>query len=295
MSVFRASIEGEDLGYKNIRDGNHHMEVAARELCEELWPVFEPLADPHFINQLQIDFNSRFWEMDLTCMLIRAGFQISCPKPGPDICIEEADSKIWIEAIAPNLGTGLNEVPGYRMDSTIAQDVPEEEILLRYCSALSSKNDVYRSYIEKEIVRPGEAYIVAVNSCRIPFSRTDYDPPRITRSLFPIGQEYVTLDGVSGKVVDSGFHFRGSIVNANNADVPTDNFINEKYRGVSAVLFSNTDCCNRPDQDGRDFVLVHNPNAINQIPEGFIKLGREYVAERISEEEYTLRFNDYRS
>ena len=40
---------------------------------------------------------------------------------------------------------------------------------------------------------------------------------------------------------------------------------------------------------GDDFILIHNPIAVNKLPIGFLKLGREFYRE-----ENQLNNNDYR-
>lgn len=293
MELFRAGFAAPDPAYNNIRDGESHWDISGRDLCNKLWKVFEPLADKHFMGQFAIDFDARFWEMDLTCAFIEKSFNVNCPKPGPDICIDFDGWKLWVEAIAPGDGGGADQVPGYSMGTGIAQPVPDGKIILRLTSAIVEKHDKYLSYLEKGIISDSEPYIIAINGSQIKSSRSDFNPPRVVRAVFPIGNEYLTFDKVSGNVVDSGFEYKASVRKENGTEIPIDIFLNPKFEGVSAVLFSNSDCCNRPEITGMDYVLIHNPLAKNKISEGLIKFGCEYIAEVKNGTEYELRCNKY--
>jgi len=286
--------EGRDPTYNAIRDSDHPEDVRAKEFCSELWETFECYADSHFIDQFTIDFDARFWEMYLTCTLLERGFPAECPKPGPDVLLRYDDSKIWIEAIAPNSGNeGLpDSVPELR--TGIAQQVPNDQVILRYRSAIAEKCRKYQSYVEKGILEPHDAFIIAINGCNVRSSRTDFDPPRIARSVFPIGDEYITIDRESRDVTDTGFHFRNTVAKSSGAEVPIDIFVDEDYSYISGVLFSNSDCCNRPVISGEDFIFVHNPLSKTPVPLKLLNIGREYIAEA-SGNEYILRFNDWRN
>lgn len=286
MSVFRTNIKIEDPAYRNIRDGNHRMEIFGRELTEFLWLKFEPLSDLHFVEQLAIDFDARFWEMDLTVGLIEQGHDVSCPKPGPDVCVGSVDGNLWFEAIAPQPGKGADKVP--EIVPGIAQDVPDEQIVLRYTSAIEEKFRKYNEYVEKGIISKTEPYVIAINGCQLPSARADFDPPRIIRSVFPIGGQFVTFDRKTGGVVDSGFNFKAAVKKAKGADVSIDYFLQPKYAGISAILFSCSDCCNRVT-DGNDWIVIHNPLATNPLPPKLVSCHREYVANKIDQETYELQ------
>jgi hypothetical protein len=74
-----------------------------REHCELLWKADEPHADPQFRTEIRSSFDARYWEMYLTTFLIREGYAVSSPKPGPDAGIEFEGRRIWFEATAPIL------------------------------------------------------------------------------------------------------------------------------------------------------------------------------------------------
>ncbi len=289
MELFNKNINECNSTYKKVRDGEHPMEVSGRNLCNSLWSVFEAFSDDHFVNQFSIDFYARFWEMDLTCAFIEKGFCVSCPKPGPDISINVEGKTIWIEAIAPGNGSGDDKVP--EIITGITRQTPEDQIILRLTSAISKKHKKYKKYLENGLVAPDEPYIIAINGSQVWSSKAEDDPPRIVRTVFPIGQQYVDF----GQETGSGFEFRPKVYNAKGADIFTDIFLDPGFEGVSAVLFSNSDCCNRPEHTGDEFILVHNPMAKNKLKEGLLKWGREYIAEIIDESNCRLRWNNYKN
>lgn len=291
MTLFKSEIEVRDPAYENIRDGDHPLEVRARDLCNALWVVFEPYSDSHFLDEIAKSFDERFWEMDLSCALITAGYNVECPKPGPDICLRDNEKKIWIEAICPGNGAGKDRVPDRQTGAV--QAIPDEQIILRLTSSIAEKHTKYLAYVRDGIVGPDEPYVIAVNACQITCARLDFEPPRIVRTLFPIGAEYLTIDRETGELIKNEFVFKREIKKVNGTGIPIDIFLDPQLEGVSAVLFSVTDCCNRPNNIGDDFVLVHNPLAKNPINEGFLKFGREFIAEEHGETERRLRWNNY--
>lgn len=169
MELFKEDITATDPAYENVRGGNHPMEVFARNLCNRLWETFEPLADPHFVNEFSIEFNARFWEMDLTCAFIEKGYEVCCPKPGPDICLNHKGTNVWVEAIAPGNGTGADYVPELTLG--IAQAVPDEQLILRLTTALDAKRKQYVKYIDDGIISKEEPYVIAINGCQLNSSR----------------------------------------------------------------------------------------------------------------------------
>lgn len=284
--------KGIDPAYNGIVENDHPEAIKAKKFCLELWKCFEKYADEHFVAQIKIDFYARFWEMYLTCALQENGFLVSCPKPGPDLLLSYEKLNIWVEAIAPGNGSESSEDKVPKLKAKIAQEVPTEQIILRYRSAIAEKSKKYRGYIEKNIIAKGDPFIIAVNGCKVRSARTELNPPRIVRSVFPIGDKCITVDKYSGNPIDTGFCFKKSISKASGAQVSTDIFLDEKYSYISGILFSVSDCCNRPDVKGDDFILIHNPTAENPVPQGLLGIGCEYVAE-LSVDEYKLRFYDW--
>jgi type I restriction enzyme S subunit len=275
--LFAKGINAQDQAYNNLRDSNKDWMIEARAFCEKLWKIYQPYADDHFLVEVQRDFYSRFWEMYLACSLMDMGINISCPKPGPDIRINTDDRVIWIEAVAPNPGSPNSPDEVKSNKDLEAHSVPEEQIILRYRNAIHEKyNTKYFEYLKKGIVNKSDSYVIAVNGCKIPSSRTDFNPPRIVRSILPVGFPQVTIDLKSNSITNQTYQYRDKVTKKSGSDVTTAIFFDDFYNNLSAVLFSNVDPANRPELLGQDFILTHNHRATNPVLMVFIKRGAEY-------------------
>lgn len=290
MKLFQSSTNTPNKIYRNVRDSDHPMMVDARQLCIDLWNRFEPYADENFITEIQRDFSARFWEMDLTCFLMDLGKDVDCPKPGPDV---KVDRSIWVEAICPTQGAknSPDRVPD--IITGIARSVDSDLITLRYTAAIKEKHRKYLSYIEDGIIQESEPYIIALNSSQIPDARLELPMPRIVSAVLSIGSQFVQFDRESGEIVGGGYQYKGAVRKKSGSDVPIDMFHNPEYSGVSAILYSCTDCCNRPEKNGAASILVHNPLAKNPINVGFLGVGKEAVTTIESETDFSIRWINY--
>ena len=227
--------------------------------------------------------------MYLTCTLIYNSFKV-VPKQtrakGPDIKIDHASTTIWVEAVIPTSGdpSKPDSVPDLQMG--VAQQVPDDQIILRYRSVIRDKYfDKYCKYLEDKIITDKDCYIIALNGCKI--RHGDREPPRIVRSVLPFGWEVVTVDTSSHKVVNRGYQYRSSLRKTSGCEVDTDIFTKPEYQHINAVMFSNVDVANPTSVMGEDFIIVRNPLAPRQLPDDFPKVGWEYKAE-LSQSEITL-------
>ena len=285
--LFNDDIDPYDELYRIIRDENRCAKLKSD--MENLWVTYHPYADSDFPKQLAQDFHARFWEMYLTCTFIYCSFKV-IPKQtrakGPDIKIDHASTTIWVEAVIPTSGdpSKPDSVPNLQMGVT--QQVPDDQIILRYRSVIRDKYfDKYFNYLEDKIITDKDCYIIALNGCKI--RRGDREPPRIVRSVFPIGWEVITIDKSSHKVVNRGYQYRSSLKKASGSQVDTDIFTKTEYQHISAVMFSNVDVANPTSVMGEDFIIVRNPLAPRQLPDDFPKVGWEYKAE-LSQNEIVL-------
>jgi len=290
MSLFDNCPDNSGQIFKNVFHADTEMMVSAKKLSLELWEIYEPFADEHFISEIRRDFSARFWEMDLTCFFLRQQRNLICPKPGPDIKIDE---NIWVEAVSPTQGAAdnLNRVPDTVMGEV--HQVNGELIELRYTAAIIEKFNKYTSYIEKGIVQDDEPYIIALNSSQIPHAELDDRIPRIAKSLLAIGKEYVTFDRETHAYLGSGHQHQQSISKPSGSEVATDIFLDPSYAGISAVLYSNSDPVSRSGKDGQGYLLVHNPLAANPVEEGFLRAGKEIIPKISSETDYSVRMVSY--
>jgi len=277
-NLFINGIQAPDQKYNIIRDSQDPYPKWIRSFMEDLWCKYLPYADRHFRQQMQVDLDSRFWEMYLACTLLEKSIPLSSTDTGPDIFIEDENGRTWMEAIAPTSGADTNPYRVPDMKLGVATVVPDDEIVLRYCAAIKEKyNNKYHNYVENVLIMPTDAYVIAINSCKIETAIMETDTPRILKAVFPIGNWQVTIDKKTGAVIDTGYQLRFNIKRVEGVAVRTDLFLNPDYTNLSGVLYSRISVRNVPEKMGEDFVFIHNPLATNQLPYGFLKVGREYI------------------
>jgi hypothetical protein len=198
---------------------------------------------------------------------------------GPDILIEDSCGRIWTEAIAPTSGDENNpdQVPLLQIGEPT--QVPEEQIILRYASAIREKfENKYYKYLDNGVILPADTYVIAINSCKIEAALMESAAPKILKAVFPIGHRQITIDKKSKKIIHDGFKLRNSITRAKGVAVATDLFLNPKYENLSGIVYSGVGIRKIPERIGEDFVFIHNPLAKNPISHGFLKVGTEYIA-----------------
>jgi hypothetical protein len=205
--------DAADPSYRNVRDGTNERLRRAKAHCEYLWLFFEHCADPEFLTELRISFDARYWEMYLTVTLILGGYQVTCPKPGPDVGIIYRGRRIWFEATSPTGGDPNS--PDYiappSSDGRI-YDVPNEKIVLRYLNSMSEKyNRQCANWLTKGTVSDNDCFVIALNPRAIPFDIADKNPPRILQAAYTLGAPYVEMSRDTLKAVGSGYRFRDYI------------------------------------------------------------------------------------
>lgn len=287
MKLFDHSVLAKDQVYIALRDNGDY--VNARNHVEELWRYFEPYADPHFRNEIAVNFQPRYWEMYLGYLALRAKLSVMPKKKnkgkGPDLQITlTTGQNLFIEATAPGPGTGDNEVPEptpLRVGvNEIAQDIPVEKILLRITSGIEEKFKAYDRYLRDQILRPNDPYIIAVNLGAMASARSEFfDPPLIIRSLFGVGNLMVLFDRDNPGLRESHYSICHQIIKHSDKPIRTNYFLDSRYRGLSAIIFSDARPLSTPKPDGSELKLVHNPYAENPVDRDLFKIGREYWVE----------------
>jgi hypothetical protein len=206
--------------------------------------------------------------MYLTTFLIKAGHDVICPKPGPDVGFDFKGRRIWLEATSPTRGASgtPDQVPEVQHDG-VMRNVPNERIVLRYLNSISDKYQrQYVSWLDNDIVSPRDAFVIAINPRRLRFDNHDSDPPRILQAGFMVGGPYMAIDSRTAKVVETGYQFRSAIAKASGSLVGAGVFEDGEYCGLSGLLCSRVDAANQPQEMGGDFQLVPNPHAKVALP-----------------------------
>jgi hypothetical protein len=294
------SGQGKDEGYEDLRVQSDCQEI--RDFIEEMWTEYWPYADSDFLPKARNrDFQACYWEMYLGCSLLCQNIQIEpraerrrlwrSPDKGPDFKIV-APYSLWIEGIAPSAGTKDDAVP--EAEPGVARSVPDDEAKLRLLHAIRDKAKQRLRFIQEGWIHPSDCYVVAVNTGKIPHI-PDLDPPRIVRAVLGIGFPEVSMDVNSGALSNWRYQPQNQIFKQSAASVSTRIFLDREqsdhpdyagYEGLSAILSSGMTPFNscEPWFDhnkfviGDDYCIIHNPLADkqNQLPLGFLKLGREY-------------------
>ncbi len=281
--LFENTVTAGDPKYNYIRGASGQTAKVTKMFTESLWVKYQPYADCNFAEQIRRDFDARFWEMYLACTLMDKGYEFTgktSKNAGPDIRVKHKGNIIWIEATAPTAGnqSSSDRVPELVITNPpTAQEVPDEQIILRYRASIKEKYDYkYFEYLKSGIINKGDFYIIAINGCRIPFSKTDFNPPRIVRAVLPFGYPQVTLDTVSMQKISEGYQYKQSISKASGSSIRTDIFVDQYYQHISAILFSNVDAANPTDSMGDDFITVYNPLAGRPLPDDFLNFSLEF-------------------
>ncbi|MBI5187313.1 MAG: hypothetical protein HZA01_16525 [Nitrospinae bacterium] len=252
------------------------------------------LADPKFTDELVSGSDSKFWSCVSEALLAERLKDKTFPtrsKPGhgPDLLVLNGDRKVWIESICPE-PVGLPDAWLNIQPGTVG-DFPHQAILLRWTSAvkekaeklLGSSDGQIAGYLSKGVVAPADAYVIAVNGCRLrhgPFSALlgISQFPFAAEAVFPIGPYQLHINRETLKVVARGHQVRFHIEKPNKALVPTSMFLDPHFAAVSAIWAVELDGSSVVGNQERS-VAVHNPLARNNpVPVGFLKADDEYVA-----------------
>ena len=131
------------------------------------------------------------------------GYEVTCPKPGPDVGIKYRGQRIWFEAVSP--GPGDPDKPDYIAAPKDGEvyNVPNEKMVLRYLNSISEKYErQYANWIEKGHVSKADAFVIALNPRRAFHSENaDTNPPRILQAAYTLGPQYLTLDKTTAQIV----------------------------------------------------------------------------------------------
>jgi hypothetical protein len=262
------------------------------------------LADTKFTKELCSGSESKFWscvsEALLAAHLRNAGLT---PAPsrggGPDFLVMENGRKIWIEVICPE-PTGV-PLDWLKPEINTVVNFPHEQILLRWTSAIKEKAEkligsvdgVIKGYSEKGIVASGDAYVIAVNGRQLrgrgvfPALCGISQFPFAAEAVFAFGPYQIKIDRDTLQKTGAGHQHRPLISKPNGALVPAFTFLDPRFSPISAIWAVDLDGTSSIG-NSEPMALIHNPNAFNPIPVGFLPAHDEYVAAPIGTEELEL-------
>jgi len=219
-----------------------------------------------------------FWEMYLAAVLLdlnvglvpreRRRFKLK----GPDF--EVGQLPVWIEATAVSAGRGPDAVTEAPLGQ--ARDVPDDKIRLRLLAGIDAKAKRLQGYLASGLVGTDEPFVIAVSGGLVPSARLESSVPRIVRAVLGIGPLTLFLDRETLETLDSRHEYEPELKKENKSSVRTDLFHVPAGDSISALMYGSADVLNQPDAVGQDLILIHNPRALNRLPRGFIRRGREY-------------------
>ncbi|KGE73660.1 hypothetical protein [Spirochaeta lutea] len=243
IKLFSQEKSHDEL-YSQIRDQNGNI----RKYIEDIWKDYELFADQNFDKQLSENFIDHIWEMCLFKALKDKDLEFAekTRKVGPDFIINTNSRKINIEAVTVSSGeiNNKNSIKNNGQISGIDEDffsgdISPSEIQVRYLKAIYDKKEKIEKYISEKVILETDINIIAITSAKIPITAIP-DPVLgpvgyLIRSLSPIGNEYICVNGTSKKVAFE----KSNQVFKNNGNPVTKLLINENNLGnISAFLYA---------------------------------------------------------
>jgi hypothetical protein len=263
-----------------------------------MWLRFEPYADADYRAGFARDSDGRFWEMYLACALLDAGNHLlprgNFPQGGgsPDICVIDGDRRIWIEAIAPDLGNGPDQVPALVAvnEGGCAVDQALRQVHLRITSALLTKSRILQGYRDQNVIRDGDLALVAISGSRFALQAAGDDPPHALAAVYPVGNEFIRVNLDNMQVAGQGYH-RDEQIQRAGEPIPRTAFLHPYFGHVSGLIWSRAGIGNR-DRGQRPLTLIHNHAAVTEMPRDWGVWDREYIADV---DRHGLRLTDLRA
>jgi hypothetical protein len=284
--------------------GDFHLTVAVREFLEHACErhLELRLGDADFAQKLCSKDDSQYWqqlsEVLLAHELLDAGIKLVPSRDGPDLLIEHAERRIWIEVICPR----PEGIPAEWLGPPTGRAVsmPHEAMLLRWTAAIKEKAEKLlgnaklstKGYLQKGVVRSDDAYVIAVNARLL---RGRYFPtvtgisqfPFAAEAVFAIGPYAVQIDRETLELAGGGHQHRPLLRKPNGANVPAYTFLDPAFQPISAIWATDIDET-WVAGNMKAMAVIHNPAATNPLPVGFLPSHDEYVATRESNDEHRL-------
>lgn len=241
MDLFTQIVPSEHL-HPNFKAVQIMQREGERAVVQD-WADGFPDRDGKFVEQFQRTFNSCFWEVYLHGLFKGYGFQMDWTHASPDFWLETRHGEILVEAVTANEADGAEPEWGRKpLDLLEKGDFwPLNRVaIIRLSNALLSKVRKYeRTYRALPHV-PRKPFVIAVAPFEQPLFNHQYDRPiqallydyyvdeaayKKDPSCYPNGPAGVKL---------------GQVEKDNGALIELGLFLDDRWREVSAVLFSCT-------------------------------------------------------
>lgn len=272
------------------------------DYIEGLWEQFSALDlhDTNFIERFTSGdtdvFNQKFWELWLGCCFEELGLNLTSADFGPDFKIEFNGHVIWVEAVCPTAGSGDNEIPrpdfeeGEGGIKIRTYNLPANEILLRWTTAIDAKRAIFEGYLQEGIIAKEDSCVIAINSCRLGshgFEGISQYPVAL-EAVYGIGPQQIRINRQTLEEVGRNLVYRPEIRNVNDAEIDCSIFLDEgtnvhQISGLLASLQHPSGCVDGVEH--RPLTLVNNPWATNPLPEGLNIAENSYSVQKLEEDE----------
>ena len=274
--------------------------VRVRECIQGMchWFADSGLADREFLTELCSGEEPVFWQR-LTEVLFAveldwAGVSLAAQRSGPDLLVELAERRVWIEATCPE----PTDVPPewLRFESGEVKSFPDRQVLLRWTAAIAAKAEKLLGnpgkhllgYLQKGVVGPDDAYVIAVNGRRLrdvfPQLNGINGYPFALEATLGVGYRRLHIDRETRAVVSADHEQHAFVTRyvvrgeeTRPVEIPTRVFTDPTWAGVSAIWAGDIDDSHVLG-NRRQLAVIHNPLARNPVPTGVLPAFKEYLA-----------------
>lgn len=279
-SIFDKEYENKSETFSQYCEKNYFPDE--RNWIDNLWRRFEAYADPDFLRRLVSDehsFHSLIWEMQLGVTLLDAGYDLqkNTRADAPDLCIVLNGQKVWIECVIPERGKSLGEVQiGVR-------EIDNDGNILRVTNAISEKVKQHNKHIKRGSCSQKDPFIIALHAKNLDSSICDDTFCNGLKSVYPVGNLSYILDKKDFQIVGHNYGYKSEVLNKNGRSISTQDFLNDKYRCVTGLLFSEVTTLGKYyGQETHRY--VPNVMALNKIEEDFSKFAQSYMVQDVGED-----------
>jgi hypothetical protein len=232
--------------------------------------------------------------MRVACAMMDGKHTLGRPAvDAPDV-LTTAPVRAWIEAMAAQEGEGPDaskRVYSLRRKTEHGEigvyTISTDKIIMRITGALYTKALVqHGEFVARGHVKGGEPFVVAVNSAVMRESVDEDDGlPLPVRAVYGHGDITMKVP-VDGGTPHVQWRPRTTLSRKRGSPVSTQMFLDGSMPHVSALLFSacatqnvSLQIASHLGEEWRELILIHSPTAINPLPRGWLRVGREYWIE----------------
>jgi hypothetical protein len=217
--------------------------IKTRKWLEGLWNVYEPYAEPDFLQKLRKPdgknggFHAFSWQMYLASVLIGKGYK---PEEnsgsGPDIQVVLDGKNVWIEAVVTTPGDDINAA-GRQGSGDIYENIDPR--IARVTNAFTEKYKKYEKYLEEGVCADDDVCVIAINGSGTETMHAGY---AIEAAMYARGNYQASLNSEG-----LGYELREKFfIKKDGRDVviPANYFCDEKYDKISSVIYCQRDIIN---------------------------------------------------